>query len=128
MQFTTSILLAISAVFAAAAPSAASGAVVVPDSNNNNKLAARSNSLRLSTWTGTSCQGTKLDWTFPDGSSCTNFQSVTSLKVNNFGGCSTTYFTGSGCNNNDSPIHVGTQGSCDGYAQGERIGSVLVVC
>ena len=80
-------------------------------------------------------------------------ESVTSLKVTNFGGCSSQwsllsslpvsealnawigadmrictayYYTGSGCQG--SPQHVDTLNSCDGYAQGDRIGSFNVNC
>ncbi|KAI1736479.1 hypothetical protein F4680DRAFT_432255 [Xylaria scruposa] len=121
MQFTNSFLVLMAAAFASAAPSTQS-AVPIEEGG----LAIASNSWAMQTWTGTSCTGTQLFWSVPDGFSCTNLAAVSSLKVTNFGGCSTTYFTGSGCQG--SPVHVDTQGSCDGYSQGERIGSFSVQC
>ncbi|KAH8159283.1 hypothetical protein CIB48_g8965 [Xylaria polymorpha] len=92
MQFTTSFITLLAAAVASAAPSTQAGVPIVEGGET-----IASNSWAMQTWTGTSCQGTQLFWSVPDGFSCTNLGAVSSLKVTNFGGCSTTYFTGSGC-------------------------------
>ncbi|KAI3317746.1 hypothetical protein HD806DRAFT_550254 [Xylariaceae sp. AK1471] len=121
MQFTTAFLVLLGVAVIDAAPSTPSGTTI-----EDGSLTKRANSWAGQTFTGTSCQGGQLFWTVPDGFSCTNLASVSSLRITNFGGCSTTYFTGSGCQG--SPVHVNAVNSCRGYAQGERIGSFSVQC
>ncbi|KAI0106417.1 hypothetical protein GGR51DRAFT_559832 [Nemania sp. FL0031] len=119
MQFTK-ILALFAAAVASAAP-AQSGQQV-----SEGGLTIASNSWAMQTWSGTSCTGTQFFWSVPDGASCTDLTNVRSLKVTNTGGCSTTYFTGSGCQG--SPVHVDSVNSCDGYSQGESIASFSVNC
>ena len=138
------------------------------------------NSWAMSTWSGTSCTGTKFTWTAPDGHSCTalsksrslvdiSFEpschagplrntadfllvacvaNVRSLRVTNLGGCSSEscfpligaprarfeatdgvtiahYYTDQTCS--QSSVQV-TNSGCDGYSQGESIGSFSVDC
>ncbi|KAJ8109816.1 hypothetical protein ONZ43_g6031 [Nemania bipapillata] len=120
MQFTTSLIALLAAAVANAAP--AQSAQQVSDGS----LTIASNSWAMQTWSGTSCTGTQFFWSAPDGFSCTDVTNVRSLDVTNTGGCSTTYFTGSGCQG--SPVHVDSANSCDGYSQGESIESFSVSC
>ncbi|KAI1125897.1 hypothetical protein F5Y10DRAFT_267671 [Nemania abortiva] len=120
MQFTNTLL----ALFAAAAANAAPSQSGQQVPEGGARIAA--NSWAMDTWSGTSCTGTQFSWSVPDGTSCTDVTNVRSLKVTNTGGCSTTYFTGSGCQG--SPVHVDSANSCDGYSQGESIASFQVNC
>ncbi|KAI0859877.1 hypothetical protein F4860DRAFT_515374 [Xylaria cubensis] len=67
MQFTTSFLILVATAFASAAPSTQAA---VPIEEGSQTIA--SNSWAMQTWTGTSCTGTQLFWSAPDGYSCTN--------------------------------------------------------
>jgi hypothetical protein len=86
MQFTTALTLLMGAITVSATPTPA----VANSSSDADSMVILSNNWRMETWSGTSCTGTHLFWTAPDGGSCTNMAAVSSLRVTNFGGCSST--------------------------------------
>ncbi|KAL8396853.1 hypothetical protein RB594_003808 [Gaeumannomyces avenae] len=89
----------------------------------------RGNSWHLTTYTGTSCEGDWLGWSWADGvgASCVvnDKRDWHSLRVDNFGSCSTTFFTGHGCGGDWAEV---INGNCMGWPQAEPIRSVRVTC
>lgn len=78
MQLTNVLtLLAMLGATTTALPSPEIDERVTSEARNSTSLIAPvplSNSWAMQTWTGTSCQGTRLFWTVPDGYSCTNLR------------------------------------------------------
>ncbi|KLU86033.1 hypothetical protein MAPG_05052 [Magnaporthiopsis poae ATCC 64411] len=98
---------------------------LVSNDTSPNTLAAR-NSWHLTTYFPTSCQGNWLGWTTGDGNWCVLNDGTDwhSLRVDNFGGCSTKYFSGRGCSGGVQVTHSG----CWGFSQAEPIRAFEVRC
>ncbi|KAL8364911.1 hypothetical protein RB595_003951 [Gaeumannomyces hyphopodioides] len=92
-------------------------------------VARRRNSWHLTTYVATSCEGKWVGWTWADGvdSTCivNDQRDWHSLRVDNFGGCFTKYFSGRGCGGDGVEV---TNSECKGFTKAEPIRSVLVTC
>ncbi|MGL8192938.1 hypothetical protein, partial [Salmonella sp. NW644] len=94
--------------------------------SNDTSVSTLANSWHMTTYFATSCQGNALGWTTGDGNWCVLNDGTDwhSLRVDNFGGCSTRYFSGRGCSGG---VQV-TNSACWGFSQAEPIRAFQVTC